>query len=75
MNVSDLVRRARAVPSSKFQRQMTPKFVLELGKKLSSRNSMSSLARLVKMEEKFIDANIASTEIWRPGRKEWVDKY
>ena len=75
MKVSDLVRRVQALPSSQFQRQMPTKFVHELGKKLSSQKSMSGLARLVKAEEKFIDASLASTEIWRPGRKEWVDKY
>ncbi|MFA4906773.1 MAG: hypothetical protein WC602_00695 [archaeon] len=74
MKVSDLVRRVQALPSNQFQRQAPSKFVLELGRKLAARNSLPSLARLVKVEEKFIDASIASTEIWRPGQKVWVER-
>ncbi len=74
MKVSDLVRRVQTLPQTQFQRPATPRFVAELGRKLAARNAMPSLARLVKAEEKFIDASLASTEIWKPGQKAWVER-
>lgn len=75
MRISDLVRQAQAASSVRFQGARPNRFVLELGRKLSSQKPMSSLARLVNAEGKFIDRSLASTEIWKPGQKQWVDSH
>ena len=74
MRLVEIARRVQAQPARAVARAAPSRFVYELGRKLSEQKAMSSLARLARVEEKIIDAGLASTEIWRPGQKQWVDR-